>query len=66
MAKFGLAFWLEFALPLQASLPPPCLTLPRRHTLDKFTLHTRAALLNAALCVRLALPSHTRQRQFRR
>ncbi|EHK4961600.1 hypothetical protein I4634_001637 [Campylobacter upsaliensis] len=38
LAKFGLAFCLEFALPLQASLPPPCLTLPRRHTLDKFTL----------------------------
>ncbi|EIW9953045.1 hypothetical protein MG150_000038 [Campylobacter upsaliensis] len=43
LAKFGLAFCLEFAVPLQASLPPPCLTLldpaPPPHTKGvKFSL----------------------------
>ncbi|EAL3920399.1 hypothetical protein A0046_08440 [Campylobacter upsaliensis] len=75
LAKFGLAFCLEFALPLGVNFPcrfrrvcprlaQPCLTLRRRHTLDKFTLHTSRLCLTPPFLCDLLYP-HTRQRQFR-
>ncbi|EAH6028551.1 hypothetical protein EGR75_01970 [Campylobacter upsaliensis] len=40
LAKFGLAFCLEFALPFGVNLSCRFRRVCRHHTLDKFTLHT--------------------------